>query len=53
MNSRERLELALNHKEADTIPSDLGGTVLTSINHDLYRRLRIAAWSADWNGTPR
>jgi uroporphyrinogen decarboxylase len=40
MNSRERLEMALNHKEPDHIPSDLGGTVLSSINHDLYRRLR-------------
>jgi uroporphyrinogen decarboxylase len=40
MNSRERLELALNHKEPDRVPSDLGGTVLSSVNHDLYRRLR-------------
>ena len=40
MNSRERLEMALNHKEPDRVPSDLGGTVLTTINHDVYRRLR-------------
>jgi uroporphyrinogen decarboxylase len=40
MNSRERLEMALNHKEPDRVPSDLGGTVLTTINHDVYGRLR-------------
>ena len=40
MNSRERLEMALNHKEPDHIPSDLGGTVLSSLNHDIYRKLR-------------
>jgi uroporphyrinogen decarboxylase len=40
MNSRERLDAALNHKEPDRVPSDLGGTVLSSINHDVYRKLR-------------
>jgi uroporphyrinogen decarboxylase len=40
MNSRERVETALNHKEPDRVPSDLGGTVLSGLNHDLYRRLR-------------
>ncbi len=40
MNSRERLEMALNHQEPDYIPSDLGATVLTSINTASYRRLR-------------
>jgi len=40
VNSRERLEAALNHKEPDRVPSDLGGTVLSSINHDVYRKLR-------------
>ena len=32
MNSRERVEMALNHKEPDRIPADLGGTVLTTGN---------------------
>ena len=32
MNSRERLQMALNHQEPDFIPTDLGATVLTSIN---------------------
>jgi uroporphyrinogen decarboxylase len=32
--------MALDHKEADYIPSDLGGTVLSGINNDLYHRLR-------------
>ena len=40
MNSRERIDMALNHKEPDRVPSDLGGTVLTGLNHDLYRKLR-------------
>ena len=40
MNSRERTKLALNHKEPDRIPFDLGGTVLTSINVHAYRNLR-------------
>jgi uroporphyrinogen decarboxylase len=41
MNSRERLHMTLDHQEPDYVPSDLGGTVLSSISHDLYRRLRV------------
>jgi len=40
MNSRERMQLALNHKEPDRVPFDLGATVLTSIHHQAYRALR-------------
>lgn len=40
MNSRERVRLALSHKEPDRIPFDLGGTVLTSMHHTVYRKLR-------------
>ncbi len=40
MNSRQRVQLALAHKEADRIPFDLGGTVLTSIHINAYRNLR-------------
>ena len=40
MNSRERVRLALDHKEPDRIPFDLGGTVLTSMHHTVYRKLR-------------
>jgi uroporphyrinogen decarboxylase len=40
MNSRERLQLALNHKEPDRIPFDLGASVLTSIHQKSYRELR-------------
>jgi uroporphyrinogen decarboxylase len=40
MNSRERGKMALNHKEPDRIPFDLGGTVLTSIHVNAYRNLR-------------
>lgn len=42
MNSRERGKLVLEHKEADRIPFDLGGTVLTSIHINAYRKLREA-----------
>jgi uroporphyrinogen decarboxylase len=42
MDSRERLNLALNHKEPDRIPFDLGATVLTSIHVKSYQRLREA-----------
>jgi uroporphyrinogen decarboxylase len=40
MNSRQRLQLALDHKEADRVPFDLGATVLTSIHHKSYSALR-------------
>ncbi len=40
MNSRERLLTALNHKEPDRVPFDLGGTVVTGIHVKAYRALR-------------
>ena len=40
MNSRERVLLALNHKEPDRVPFDLGGTVVTGINIKAYTALR-------------
>ncbi len=40
MDSRERLQIALNHKEPDRVPFDLGATVLTSIHHKSYNALR-------------
>ncbi|HVN53279.1 MAG TPA: uroporphyrinogen decarboxylase family protein [Anaerolineaceae bacterium] len=47
MNSRERVQLALDHQEADRVPFDLGATVLTSIHVNSYRKLR------DYLGLPR
>ncbi len=38
--SRNRVEAALAHREADRVPYDLGGTILTGINRHAYRRLR-------------
>ena len=38
--SRSRVEAALNHRESDRVPYDLGGTILTGINQRAYRRLR-------------
>jgi len=40
MNSRERLLTALNHKEPDRIPYDLGSTQVTGIHVVAYQRLR-------------
>ncbi len=38
--SRSRVEAALNHREPDRVPYDLGGTILTGIHQYAYRRLR-------------
>jgi len=40
VNSRERILAAINHKEPDRVPFDLGGTVLTGINVRAYQALR-------------
>lgn len=45
--SRKRVEAAINHREADRIPYDLGGTILTGIHEKAYRRLR------EYLGLPR
>lgn len=42
MNARERVLLALNHKEPDRVPYDLGGTVVTGIHHKAYTAWRQA-----------
>jgi len=40
MNSHERLRLALEHKEPDHVPFDLGGTSVSLIHLTAYRNLR-------------
>src|ERR671923_1041314 len=40
MNSRQRVELALNHKEPDRIPIDLGATIVSSITKSAYIDLK-------------
>lgn len=40
MNSRERVQMALNHKEPDMIPFDLGATPMSGIHHVAYVNLR-------------
>ena len=40
INSRQRLQMALNHQEPDRIPYDFDATVLTSISQFGYRKLR-------------
>lgn len=40
MNSRERVQQALNHREPDRVPLDLGGTGLSSIHVTAYQNLR-------------
>jgi len=40
MTSRERVALALNHREPDRVPIDLGSSVVTGIMATTYARLR-------------
>jgi uroporphyrinogen decarboxylase len=40
MTPRERVKQALDHKEPDRIPFDLGGTIITSITKGAYLNLR-------------
>lgn len=40
MNSRERINLALNHQEADRIPLDIGGAGVSQIHATAYTNLR-------------
>lgn len=40
MTSRERVLAALNHREADRVPFDLGATVVTGIHERAHRALR-------------
>jgi uroporphyrinogen decarboxylase len=40
MSSRERVLAAIDHREPDRVPIDLGGTRVTSIEPGLYTRLR-------------
>lgn len=47
MNSRERILTALNHREPDRIPFDLGSTQVTGIHVVAYARLR------EYLGLPR
>ena len=47
MNSRERVLDALNHKEPDRVPFDMGGTVITGIHYKAYAALR------DYLGLPK
>jgi uroporphyrinogen decarboxylase len=40
MNPRERVLLALNHREPDRIPIDLGGSICSSIHREAYVQLK-------------
>jgi uroporphyrinogen decarboxylase len=40
MNSRERVNLALNHREADHVPLDIAGTGVSQIHITAYTNLR-------------
>ena len=51
MNSRERIQLALDHKEADRIPLDLGGCGQTGMHVSTVYALRQAL-KLDPSGTP-
>jgi len=51
MNSRERVNLALQHREADRVPLDLAGSPVTGMQVDTVYRLRQAL-GLDPPGTP-
>ncbi len=51
MTSRERVQEALNHREADQVPLDLGGSAVTGMHVDSVYRLRQAL-KLDSPGTP-
>ena len=51
MSSRERVSLALSHKEADRVPLDLGGSTTTGMHVDSVYLLRQAL-GLDPPGTP-
>ncbi|MDO9086975.1 MAG: uroporphyrinogen decarboxylase family protein [Anaerolineaceae bacterium] len=40
MNSRERIMAAINHKQADRIPIDIGSSMMTGIHQVAYNRWR-------------
>ena len=42
MNSRERAEAALNHRQPDRVPLDLGSTSVTGIAASALTRLRVS-----------
>ena len=47
MNSRERVQLALNHKEPDRIPFDVAGCPMSGMHYIAYQNLR------DYLGLPK
>jgi hypothetical protein len=51
ISSRERVRLALEHKEPDSVPLDLGATSVTGMHVDTVYRLRQAL-DLDRPGTP-
>ncbi len=51
MNSRERVQAALEHREPDRIPCDLGATTVSGMHVDMVYRLRQAL-GLDPPGTP-
>jgi hypothetical protein len=51
MNSRQRVELALNHQEPDRVPLDLGASAVTGMHFGSVYKLRQAL-GLDAPGTP-
>ncbi len=51
MNSRDRIGLTINHKEADRVPVDLGGSRVSSMHVSTVYKLRQAL-GLDSPGTP-
>ena len=49
MTPRERLKRTINHQEADRIPVDLGGTVVTGIQPNIYAQFKKALGITEGN----
>jgi len=47
LTSRERVLMALDHRQPDRVPLDLGGSFVTTINVAAYGRLRRALGLSD------
>jgi hypothetical protein len=49
MTSRGRVRLAINHKEPDRVPLDLGSTLVTGIQASIYAKLKKALGMREGN----
>ena len=50
MNSSERLNISLNHREPDRVPYDLAGTTVTGITKKAFiKAMKMRGWSTEYD----